>query len=167
VSFLLVKVGKKILNECPACGGLWVDNGTLQEICTDEEQQQAVMGFDPGSVTATSAGASPSGRTYIPCPECKKLMNRRQFADCSGVIVDWCKAHGTWFDRNELRQIVQFIQAGGLEKSREREKFKLQEERRNLETLSGLAPEADFAAPRNELHKDLFGVLGGIWRSLG
>jgi len=173
VSFLLVRVGKKILNECPACGGLWVDNDTLQEICTDQEQQQAVMGFDPGSVTAPSAAASPSGRTYIPCPQCKKLMNRRQFADCSGVIVDWCKAHGTWFDRNELRQIVQFIQAGGLQKSREREKFKLEEEKqhlredmRNLETLSALGPETDYAAPRNRLDTDLFGILGGIWRSL-
>jgi len=145
LAFLLVKVGNRMLNECPACGGLWVDNNTLQEICTDQEQQQAVMGFDPGSTPATSAGASNAVRTYIPCPECNKLMNRRQFADCSGVIVDWCKAHGTWFDRNELRQIVQFIQAGGLNKSREREKLKLEEERRNLETISRAGGNTDFS----------------------
>jgi Zn-finger nucleic acid-binding protein len=170
-SLLLVKVSKKTLNECPACGGVWVDNDTLQAICTDQEQQQAVMGFDPESTTPTSASAS--GRTYVPCPVCNKLMNRRQFADCSGVIVDWCKMHGTWFDRNELRQIVQFIQAGGLNKSREREKFKLeeerqhlQEERRNLETLGRLGLKADYADSRNGLDMDLVGILGGIWRSL-
>jgi Zn-finger nucleic acid-binding protein len=100
-------------------------------------------------------------------------MNRRQFAGCSGVIVDWCKPHGTWFDRDELRQIVQFILDGGLNKSREREKFKLEEERqnlreekRNLETLTRLGRDADFAVPRDGLDVDLFGVLGGIWRSL-
>jgi len=173
VAFVLVKVSSRMLHECPTCGGLWVDNETLQAICTDQEQQQAVMGFKPESAPATSAPAAQSGRTYIPCPECNKLMNRRQFAGCSGVIVDWCKPHGTWFDRDELRQIVQFILDGGLNKSREREKFKLEEERqnlreekRNLETLTRLGRDADFAVPRDGLDIDLFGVLGGIWRSL-
>lgn len=154
VDFLLVKMSKRMLSECPACGGLWVDNETLQEICTSQEQQQAVMRFNPEPVPATGGAAAQSGRTYIPCPECHKLMNRRQFADCSGVIVDWCKAHGTWFDRNELRQIVQFILDGRLNKSREREKFKLEEERqsmreerRNLETLTRLGRDVEFAPP--------------------
>ena len=73
-------------------------------------------------------------------------MNRRQFAGCSGVIVDWCKAHGTWFDRDELRRVVQFILDGGLGRSREREmrrleeaKRSLQEEERNLARISRLA----------------------------
>lgn len=100
-------------------------------------------------------------------------MNRRQFADCSGVIVDWCKTHGTWFDRNELRQIVQFIQSGGLERSRERERFKLkeekqhlQEERHNLDTLSRLGRDTDSVSARNSTDMDLFSILAGIWHCL-
>ena len=42
-------------------------------------------------------------------------MNRVNFARCSGVIVDVCRGHGTWFDRDELSGIVQFIRGGGLE----------------------------------------------------
>jgi Zn-finger nucleic acid-binding protein len=172
--FLRVKMSKRMLQECPSCGGLWVDDGTLQEICTDQEQQQAVMGFTPEPLSMTETAGIPSPRTYIPCPRCNKLMNRRQFAGCSGVIVDWCKAHGTWFDRNELRQIVQFILDGGLSKSREREKLKLEEERqslreerRNLEMLTRLGGESSFAAPEQEiLNVDLCGILGSIWRSL-
>ena len=46
----------------------------------------------------------------------------RHFAHKSGVILDICKAHGAWFEREELRRIVEFIRAGGLETSRERDR---------------------------------------------
>jgi Zn-finger nucleic acid-binding protein len=59
-------------------------------------------------------------------------MNRVNFAHCSGVIVDVCKGHGTWFDQDELTEIVAFIRAGGLEASRAREKLQIEEERRRL-----------------------------------
>ncbi len=59
-------------------------------------------------------------------------MNRVNFARCSGVIVDICKGHGTWFDREELSRIVEFIRAGGLSVSREKEKAGIVEERRRL-----------------------------------
>jgi len=173
-AFLLIKVNKRILEECPACGGLWADNETLQAICADQEQQQAVMGFFPEPVSPATVPAPLSQRTYIPCPRCNKLMNRRQFAGCSRVIVDYCKTHGTWFDRNELRQIVQFILDGGLGKAREREKAELEEarqilreERRNLDRLARLGGNANSAAAEEErLNKDLFSILGGIWHSL-
>jgi Zn-finger nucleic acid-binding protein len=131
--FLQVKIGDRELSECPACGGIWVDPDTLQRICSDQEQQEAVMGIsiEPRQLPTTGAiGKAP--RQYIPCPECGKLMNRQQFAGCSRIIVDWCKNHGTWFDRGELNNVVQFIRAGGLKKSREREKLKLEEERQHL-----------------------------------
>ena len=173
VDFLLVSVSKRMLSECPACGGLWLDNDTLQQICTDQEQQQAVMGFTDEAASSAGGRTPGSDRTYVPCPECNRLMNRRQFASCSGVIVDWCKAHGTWFDRNELKQVVQFILAGGLNKAREREKMKIEEERqalreeeRNLATLDRLGRGLEFSAPRASRDSEILDVLGGIWRSL-
>jgi hypothetical protein len=60
-------------------------------------------------------------------------MHRLNFARCSGVIVDVCRKHGTWFDTNELHRIVQFIRAGGLDRARDREKLELSEERRRLQ----------------------------------
>jgi Zn-finger nucleic acid-binding protein len=59
-------------------------------------------------------------------------MNRVNFARCSGVVVDVCKGHGTWFDRDELSQIVEFIRGGGLEAARNKEKAQLEEARREL-----------------------------------
>lgn len=63
---------------------------------------------------------------YMPCPLCHASMNRVNFGRVSGVIVDVCKAHGTWFDPGELTGIVAFAAAGGLERTRARE---LEEER--------------------------------------
>jgi len=172
LDLLALKVGNKRLFECRACGGLWADKDTLQQICTDREQQQAVMGFDFGQDAGTAAKPGAHERAYIPCPACRKLMNRRNFAGCSGVIVDWCKDHGTWFDRDELRQVVQFILGGGLAKSRDLEKSKLQEERlhvqeeeRNLTRISRLAGPGSSEDHRGH-DSDLFNLLAGIWRNL-
>ena len=41
-------------------------------------------------------------------------MNRRNFGRTSGVIVDCCGAHGTWFDADELERVGKFVAAGGL-----------------------------------------------------
>jgi Zn-finger nucleic acid-binding protein len=130
--FLHVEIRARKLSECPVCGGLWVDQDTFQQICTDQEQQEAVMNILLGPPQASTDAPGKTQRLYIPCPECGKLMNRRHFAGCSGIIVDWCKNHGTWFDREELKQVVQFIQAGGLRKSREKEKSRLEEEKEHL-----------------------------------
>ncbi len=46
--------------------------------------------------------------------------------------MDFCKGHGTWFDRDELSRIVEFIRGGGLEESRNREKEDIKEERLKL-----------------------------------
>jgi len=69
---------------------------------------------------------------YAPCPQCGQLMNRINFARCSGVIVDVCKGHGTWFDVQELSAIVQFIRGGGLEVARRKEKDEIEFQRQQL-----------------------------------
>jgi Zn-finger nucleic acid-binding protein len=60
-------------------------------------------------------------------------MHRVNFAKCSNVIVDVCKAHGTWFDKDELRRIIEFIRAGGFEKARSKEMAELERQRREVE----------------------------------
>jgi Zn-finger nucleic acid-binding protein len=125
-----VMLGATALHECNQCLGLWLDVATFEKICADREQQAAVMGL--ASPAPTHAVSDTSKVRYVPCPECSQLMNRINFAQCSGVIVDVCKGHGTWFDRDELSRIVEFIRGGGLEASREREKAEIKEERRRL-----------------------------------
>ncbi len=77
----------------------------------------------------------PSKRFYIPCPECGKLMNQKNFAGCSGIVVDLCKPHGIWFDRQELQGIINFIKNGGLHKARENELANLRAEQNRLTAM--------------------------------
>jgi Zn-finger nucleic acid-binding protein len=124
-----VMIGSSNLRECSQCQGLWVDVPTLQQICADHEKQAAVLGLP--APPPEPAGLEKNIR-YVPCPVCHKLMNRLNFAHCSNVIVDICKAHGTWFDKDELRRMVEFIRAGGLEKSRNQQLAAMEDERRRL-----------------------------------
>src|SRR3712207_7332440 len=62
----------------------------------------------------------------LPCPSCKQLMHRVNFAGQSGVIIDMCKDHGVWFEREELRKIVEFIRAGGMTERSEEHTSELQ-----------------------------------------
>lgn len=144
-----VVVGGAGLSECPGCGGIWADTSSFQQICADRERQSAVLGMAADLPDAGAGGSAGSVR-YVPCPHCHKLMNRMNFARCSGVVVDVCKAHGTWFDRDELRRIVDFIRAGGLDVARSREMADLEEERRKLEAEKAAGAAANVRADRRE-----------------
>jgi Zn-finger nucleic acid-binding protein len=123
-----VTIGPTAVLECERCLGLWLDVPSFEKICADREQQSAVL----GAAHATSAAHEISKVKYVPCPECSQLMNRLNFARCSGVIVDVCKQHGTWFDRDELSSIVEFISEGGLNASRAKERIEIAEQREQL-----------------------------------
>jgi Zn-finger nucleic acid-binding protein/RNA polymerase subunit RPABC4/transcription elongation factor Spt4 len=129
VPMLRGKLREVPLHECAKCYGLWLDTASFEHVCRNAEQQAAALG-----------GARPAGGAvalgpirYVRCPQCNELMHRLNFAHCSGVIVDVCRPHGTWFDANELHRIVHFVRAGGLDRSRAKEKVALAEERRRLQ----------------------------------
>ncbi len=142
----VVSAGAHQLHECPECGGLWVSAADFQEICTRLEDQEAVLAIHTGTEVSPDSAARLAQRAYVPCPECGRLMNRKNFAGCSGIVLDWCRDHGCWFDRRELQLIITFIRNGGLRKSRERELARIQDEKLQLRaqqytmnTLAGLA----------------------------
>ena len=163
-----VSVGGTMLRECPKCAGLWVDAATLEHICAEREKQVAVLGMSQPVATVVS-GAIEEVR-YLPCPECHKLMNRVNFAAYSNVIVDVCKNHGTWFDRDELRRVVEFIRSGGLESTRHRELQELEARQHQLKVAQTAAACGDAMSDRDlgYAHRcgiSLLGVaLGSMFR---
>jgi Zn-finger nucleic acid-binding protein len=130
IELQVVTIGEVHVLECAKCLGLWLTTKAFERICADKEQQSAVLGS--ASLHDVDRSIHPTKVNYVPCPECSQLMNRANFARCSGVIIDLCKQHGIWFDRDELSRIVEFIRSGGLEMSRAKEKMALEEDRRQL-----------------------------------
>ncbi len=59
----------------------------------------------PGFVWAPKG--SHTGRTII-CPNCRGSMERTQLL---GIPVDYCEPHnhGVWFDKDELRQVLERV----------------------------------------------------------
>lgn len=128
-------VGAHTLHGCGSCGGMWVDRVSFQNICAREEEQEAVLGYappDPADKERTGDVKGRKPRVYIPCPVCGKLMNHKHFAASSGVVLDWCRDHGSWFDRQELHRIVSFIRGGGMRRARELQKERLKAQEADL-----------------------------------
>ena len=98
-----------------------MDVETFNTVCADREKQADVVAHTPAPA-ADAADFKLSEVRYVPCPSCAKLMNRLNFAHASAVILDICKPHGVWCDRDELRRIVEFIRAGGLDAARKRDR---------------------------------------------
>ena len=157
-------VGPAKVLECPNCEGLWVDAATFEQICADREKQSAVLAF---------AAKVPTGSIdiekvcYLPCPSCRKLMNRVNFAHCSSVVVDVCKPHGIWFDRDELRRVVEFIRAGGMEKARELEVEDLEARRRAATApQSTMMPDASALLPSSSDRHTGISLIGALIDSI-
>lgn len=125
-----LKIDAVSIRECERCGGFWSGMETFEKLCASTEQQASVLGFIGSYV---HPDATPSKISYVPCPDCRQLMNRSNFARSSGVIIDTCKRHGVWFDAAELPPILEFINTGGLARQRVKEKISLEEERARLE----------------------------------
>ncbi len=122
-----VTVGTVTMLECAACDGLWVDAASFERICAEREAQAALLHSGNAAAPALEKRV-----TYRPCLRCGTMMNRINFAQLSGTIVDVCKGHGTFLDRGELQAIVTFIHAGGLERARQRRIEDLKEQERRL-----------------------------------
>jgi Zn-finger nucleic acid-binding protein len=120
------------LSGCARCAGVWASAGSFKTICADRETQAAYLGEGSSLPGPSVSDPQSSPIVYRPCAICGELMNRFNFANCSGVILDSCKPHGVWFDPDELRRIVEFIRGGGLDMARDKERRSLELERRRL-----------------------------------
>jgi Zn-finger nucleic acid-binding protein len=129
-----MKIGTTDLLECEACDGTWLEASAFERLCADRESQAAVVHREVPQRAA--AARSPADKVhYRPCPRCAKLMNRMNFGRLSGAVVDVCRGHGTFLDRGELHQVVQFILDGGMDRARQHEHDELIEEQRRLQEL--------------------------------
>lgn len=110
----LLNVDDVETDECPKCGGIWVD--------TEEEKQ--VLDMRPSVFTVEDMYNfrriyEPVGKTekvrYFMCPHCGDPMLRKNYMSHSGIVVDRCPKHGKFFDKGELEKAIDYIKKGGIE----------------------------------------------------
>lgn len=108
------------IHRCTRCLGLWLGPEDLEQmVITPDDDDEVVSAAE---VDRKMRGVRPpvGEVVYRRCPACRQTMRRRNFADCSGVIVDECTKHGMFLDPGEYEAIETFIGAGGLALQRQR-----------------------------------------------
>jgi Zn-finger nucleic acid-binding protein len=111
------RISDVVVHECPECSGVFLDQNAIALVVQDSTnvRAEAVIADLP---RAAHSPIPPAGaKLYVKCPTCTTVMNRKLFAAKSGVVVDVCRNHGTFFDAGELPAIIDFVLAGGLEKA--------------------------------------------------
>ena len=155
--------------ECVSCGGIWLEDGSFQRMVDRRDETATVANFFSANTPEKRAAPNPKVNAvkYIPCPICGEMMHRKNFVRVSGIIIDWCKGHGYWFDIYELESIVEFIQGGGMNRARTREleetRRKLAHAQRQVENRPALLP-LDSPLGSSTHPVDLFDVLGSLVR---
>ena len=108
------RLGKERISvaECQRCAGLWISQSSFVQL-RDRVARNAVAVQSLFPPKPAQQRDRPQVGGYRRCAQCPELMNRRQYAAGSGVVVDICRAHGIWFDDEELAQIMDWISRGG------------------------------------------------------
>lgn len=109
-----LKVGEKFLIErCTDCQGLFFDPGELEALLDKSVSNVFYIDYNQLEDIRNVRRHQDYPVSYIKCPICLKRMNRINFSSKSGVIIDKCRDHGIWVDGGELRQLMEWIKAGG------------------------------------------------------
>lgn len=86
---------------CGNCGGVWLDHAAATRMT------QVLCSETLGHANAGARTAQPvDTRAGIACPACGSALERTTVGQ-TGVEIDYCSAHGTWFDKDELRRVAQ------------------------------------------------------------
>jgi Zn-finger nucleic acid-binding protein len=113
------------LETCDHCAGLFVSAAALKTYAAS-----ARAGVPPN--LKLQARAKVDCSSYVKCPICSNWMHRANFSRVSGVVVDTCAAHGTWFDGDELSRALKFL-AEHPEAEQKAEAASAQESARDIE----------------------------------
>jgi len=135
--------------ECPTCAGLWLDHLAFRHLVDRAQTASAdskihAMAAARSATTKSSPGrlTQQAGPFYRSCPECAGLMQRRNYDEKSGVVIDVCGSHGAWFDNDELAAILRWIRNGRsrLAKEHAAELRKQSERTASPSTITGSFP---------------------------
>jgi len=121
------RVGDLVIDECGACLGVFLDHVAIKRVIIDRAQSRAEALL--GALPRVQVNPLPAAgqKMYLPCPVCHVVMNRRLFATGTGVIIDVCRTHGTFFDAGELPLIIDFVMNGGLDRAQRRDIERMRE----------------------------------------
>jgi len=103
-----------VIDTCPKCNGIWLDNGELKKMIKDKEVSDYL----------TKKIGTKSHSPLI-CPRCRNIMDIEKAED---VEVDVClKCRGVWLDAGELEGLKRVPEDGFQKDEAAKEEAKWEE----------------------------------------
>ncbi len=101
--------GEVVVDSCVTCGGLWLDQGELEELTRLYRERGERVPPEQDAMTAGLEAARQKNLPPGPCPKCGETMVQEEYGYASMILVDRCThAHGVWLDKGELEEIEAF-----------------------------------------------------------
>lgn len=95
-----------IVAGCDTCGGIWAEVKTLKAATLRPEAKN--------HQTRTSIERTPDLDEPVDCPRCGQTMERELRG---AVVLDRCRAHGHWFDADEIAALATELEIEAQEAS--------------------------------------------------
>lgn len=164
-----LKIGGTFLIErCEECMGMFFDSGELEALIKATVKNVHHVNHNKLKELYALKRHDAYGITYIKCPVCDTVMNRVNFGQRSGVIIDRCADHGLWLDGGELRHLLEWVKAGGKMYNEKREEMKRKMESREditvrrATTINGGGGFDTYGATLRNSDPDLFTIVGRV-----
>jgi Zn-finger nucleic acid-binding protein len=158
-------VSGEVVDQCDGCGGEYCSREALRGLLAKHIPPAGMRGED---YHRPSPFLDPV--RYRKCPVCDETMQRNNFGQSSGVVVDVCAAHGIWFDRGELATIIEFVATGAMAVAEKRAAERAVA-RKNVDAwatqLKAVGPRHYFAGPGHMLSRSLDSLDDIAWAVRG
>jgi Zn-finger nucleic acid-binding protein len=100
-SMVVLELEQVEVDYCTSCGGIWLDAGEL-ELLLETEQERARL------ISLLIEDNTIKEKSYA-CPICSRKMKKVFVGEERKILIDKCKKnHGLWFDKGELKKVVEF-----------------------------------------------------------
>lgn len=98
---IILELLKVEIDYCYNCSGIWLDEGELELLLDDNINKETLLSsFKP---------VSNCKEKKRKCPICLKKMKKINVGVEERILIDKCKYnHGLWFDKGELKQVIEF-----------------------------------------------------------
>lgn len=88
------------IDYCTGCSGIWLDSGELELLFENEAERKKSL--------QSLRDASEHPEKPYRCPVCNKKMLKVHVGDNDEILIDRCKKdHGFWFDKGELKSVIE------------------------------------------------------------